>query len=462
MDTSFRPGYLGEHGYFYGNLDQRHQNRFDQLVKEHTHAVNAAVSGLSALPGTARPFAATRAMSRFLNHDEIPFHAVLEPAPDAVRTALAPSLSPLALAVHDWSMFPFHTHTSKTDRLQRSHDKDLGYELGTALIVDAADGRPLGPMELRLRTGTGMLSTRLSPAAMPPGHVDELLEVMAESRNWQLNKTLIHVIDREADSVGHYRAWAAKGHRFLVRADDDRWVLWNGKDCQLKDVVRGLSSKFQDVLGAKGGPEVVTISAGTGRVCGAETEVVLHRPAKKVRPGEKTAAGNEKMITVPGVPLPLRLVVTRVVNELGTVIAEWCLLTNVPSSEASAAGVGRWYAWRWRIETYHKLLKSAGMNAEEWEQESGGAFLRRLCVASMACLTVWQWQRDESEAAARLRTILVRLSGRQMRHRVESTAPALLAGLEKLLAIDDLVQSEDLEDVLALARKVVPRLFRSS
>ena len=60
------------------------------------------------------------------------------------------------------------------------------------------------------------------------------------------------------------------------------------------------------------------------------------------------------------------------------------------------------YARRSAIESYHKLLKSAGMNAEGWQQEAGAAFLRRLCVASMACLTVWHLQRDESGAAAKL------------------------------------------------------------
>jgi hypothetical protein len=152
-------------------------------------------------------------------------------------------------------------------------------------------------------------------------------------------------------------------------------------------------------------------------------------------------------------------VVTRVVDEAGAVLAEWWLLTTIASEDAGAATIGRWYAWRWAIESYHKLIKSAGMNAEAWQQETGGAFLRRLCVASMACLTVWLLRRDESPAAARLRVILVRLSGRQMKHGVESTAPALLAGLERLLAIDDLMQVEDLEGVLALARRQLPRLF---
>ena len=45
---------------------------------------------------------------------------------------------------------------------------------------------------------------------------------------------------------------------------------------------------------------------------------------------------------------------------------------------------------------------------------------------------------------------LVRLSGRQMKHRVESTAPALLAGLERLLAIDDLMRVERYSSLEAL------------
>ena len=57
---------------------------------------------------------------------------------------------------------------------------------------------------------------------------------------------------------------------------------------------------------------------------------------------------------------------------------------------------------------------SAGMNAEEWEQQSGEAFAKRLVVASMACLTVWHLRQDDCEDARRLKTILVRLSGRQM------------------------------------------------
>jgi hypothetical protein len=430
------------------------------LVNQHSHAVHAIVSGLSALPGTGQSFAATRAMTRFLNHPDLPFSALIEPAQDAVRQALASSASPCALVVHDWCMFGFGTHASKKDRIRHSHDADVGYELGTALVVDAGNGRPLGPMELRLRTAGGMLATRIGPTAMPPGHADELLDAMAAARGWNLGRQLVHVIDREADSVGHYRAWHRRGHAFVVRADDDRWVQWQGRERTLADVVAELGGEFRDATDARGAPTVVTIRAGTGRVQVAETTVVLHRPAKTAT-GTRTAGGHKQRRLVPGPPIALRLVATRVVDGSGRVLTAWCLLSNVEAATADAATVGRWYAWRWRIETFHKLLKSAGLNAEHWQQETGAAFLRRLCVGVMACLSVWHLQREDGEVARRLRKVLVRLSGRQMKHRVESTAPALLAGLEKLLAIDDLMQTENLDDILALARQVLPQLFRS-
>lgn len=101
-------------------------------------------------------------------------------------------------------MFSFGTHSSKKAPLRRTHDDDLGYDLGSALVVDGDDGRAPGAMELRLRTGAGLLSTRTGETSPPAGHVDELAEVMTEARRWRLAKSLVHVIDRETDSVGHY------------------------------------------------------------------------------------------------------------------------------------------------------------------------------------------------------------------------------------------------------------------
>ena len=412
--------------------------------------LNAAASGLSTLPGTAKPFACTQAMWRFLAHEDTTLPALIEPVREAARDTLATCSGPVALIVHDWSMIHFGGHDSKPDRLRRTHATDIGYELATAFLVETEHGAPLGPMELRLRTADGVLTTRPGGAAAPPGRIDEILDVMKASGNWGLGRPRVHVIDREADSVGHYRAWDAAGHRFLVRADVERIVRWGDREHPMPGVAAALCDRgaFRDT-----GRDIRFKGGTPARLWVAETRVVLDRPARTKRDGKK--------VTVAGKPLTLRLVICRVIAESGAVLAEWFLLTNAPACY-DAATIVRWYYWRWRIESYHKLLKSAGQQVEEWEQKSGAAVAKRLVIASMACRTVWALRRDESPDAAEVRRVLVRLSGRQMKWGVESTAPALLAGLEKLLAVLDVMKEYDLNELSQLLHRSLPHLFNSS
>lgn len=112
------------------------------------------------------------------------------------------------------------------------------------------------------------------------------------------------------------------------------------------------------------------------------------------------------------------------------------------------------YYWRWKIETYFKLVKSHGFQVESWLQETGAAIARRLLVASMACVTVWQLLADDSAPAQELKTVLVRLSGRQMKRNRPFTAPALLAGLWALLSMLDTLEQYDVTALKALLTKV--------
>jgi hypothetical protein len=432
-------------------MDPRLQNRYYQLVREHEHVLNAAASGLSALPGTSQPFASTQAMWRFLGNRSVSLSALIEPIQETARPILARSRERVALIAHDWSMLAFGTHGSKADRYQRTHKSDLGYELAAALLIEADRGTPLGPMEIRLRTANGALTTRRGGATAHSARLDELIDVMEASRAWGLDRPLIHIIDREADSVWHYRSWQAAGHQFVVRADDQRLVRHRGVERPLPEVAQALVTEgaFLDM------DKSIDYKGTAGRLWVAETTIVLDRPAKRKIEGKKKS--------IPGEPIAMRLAVCRVVaaGDPQRELARWLLLTNV-SRLYDAATIVRWYYWRWRIETYYKLLKSAGQQVEEWEQESGEAIARRLVIASMACLTVWALQRDESPAAEELREILVRLSGRQMKYPVKSTAPALLAGLEKLLAMLDLLERYDIAELRRLVHDRLPFLFNSS
>jgi hypothetical protein len=419
-------------------------------VREHEHVLSDAASGLSALPGAARPFACTQALWRFLSHPDTTLPALIEPIRETARPIPARATVPVGLVIHDWSMLHYGGHTAKADRFRRTHRADLGYELATALLVEPDGGAPLGPMELRLRTARGVEATRPGGAAAHPAHLDEVLDVMEAARAWGLGRPLVHVIDREADSVWHYRRWHARGHRFLVRADAERVARWGGRAERLAAIAAAVwaAGGFTDT-----GRDLALKDDRAGRLWVAETAVVLDRPARRTLAGRKVA--------VPGDPLRLRLVLARVVAEDGAVRAEWLLLTDVPA-RFGAATVVQWYYWRWRIESDHKLLKSAGQRVEGWGQETGERVAKRLVLASMACLTAWALQRDESAAAARLRAVLVRLSGRQMKWGVESTAPALLAGLEKLLALLDLLEHDDPAELRRLVHHTLPFLFNSS
>jgi hypothetical protein len=412
------------------------------LVKEHLHAATGFAAGLSALPGLTTAFASTQAAWRFYANDDVTLAELIKPLHEAGREGAAASNSPYVLAIHDWSSLAYPTHPSKADRVQLTHPHDIGYELSTTLLVDAATGDPLAPMEVRLRAADRVHSTRTPAPRTAAKRLDQLLPTMKAAADWRLDKTIVHVIDREADSVGHYRKWAAKGHRFLVRADAARSVRWRDQVLTLPKVVAALAEAqaFRPVgevvfKGKKAWQEV------------AETTVVLHKPART-----RTAAGQ---VDVPGKPLELRLIVSRICAADGTLLAEWLLFTNLPA-DVSAATIALWYYWRWRIESYFKLLKSAGQALEDWQQESAGAIAKRLLVASMSCVVVWRLGRLDSPEAALLRYLLVRLSGRQMKRKRPVTAPALLAGFQAMLAMLDVLEHHDIQELRRLVTLALP------
>ena len=183
--------------------------------------LTGAAAASSTLPGTAKPYASALAVCRFLGNPAVTLPAPIEPAQDDIRTALARSAGPVAPVVPDWSSPHFRGTGRKTDLRRRTREYDTGCELAVALVRDSHTGRPLGPMELRVRTAGGALSARPPAAAAPPGHAAEALDAMAAS---ELDRARVHVIDREADSADQYRQRAAAGHTFLVRADGDRVV----------------------------------------------------------------------------------------------------------------------------------------------------------------------------------------------------------------------------------------------
>jgi hypothetical protein len=420
-------------------LENRLKARYLIMVQAHMHSVPKLAAGVASLPSVSSAFAATQAAWRFLNNERVTLSALIEPLRAVGRDRLATSEAPFALLVHDWSKLSFAYAGSKRDLTQLTHATDIGYELTTALLVSGDNGNPLAPMEMHLKTAAGMLSTRRrAPKDLP--HSDQVLPTMKAARTWGLSKPLVHVIDREADSVDHYRQWDTAKHRFLVRGDDRR-VIWEEESHLLSEIRGKLNARkaFHQV-------QDVSYHDATAQLWVAETSVTLHRPAKKSVKGRKFSQA--------GRPLTLRYIVVQLRDVEGQVLAEWMLLSNVPPEWATAARLAFCYYWRWRIESFFKLLKSHGQQLEQWQQETGPAIARRLLVASMACLVVWQLQADDSPEANELRDTLIRLSGRQTKRKRPHTAPALLAGLWVLVSMLALLKHCDLDRLKMLAARI--------
>jgi hypothetical protein len=251
-------------------------------------------------------------------------------------------------------------------------------------------------------------------------------------------------MDRESDSVGHYRQWDGQQQLFVVRAKGGRRVQWSGQSRSLNQIVQELEG-----TGAFAWSRPVEFKGRTAQQFVAETPVVLARAARPSRKGRRAS--------VPGAPLTLRLIVSQVRNPEGKLLATWLLLSNVPE-QVPTRELALWYYWRWRIESFFKLLKSAGHQLEAWQQQTGQAVGRRLLVASMACVVVWQLARDPSPEAEQSRRLLVRLSGRQMKQGNAWTTTALLSGLWTLLAVLDLLEHEEISQIKSLLGSLAPLL----
>ncbi len=402
---------------------------------------NPLAAGVHALavPGLADGFAAVLGAHRFLHNDAVTLPSLIQPLHEVCRRWRRQAPQTWGLVIHDWSLLSYPGHRRKADQAKVNHGR--GYELATLLLVEGNDGQPIAPLELRLCAAKAVFSTR-TPAPSPKAYrIDEVLPCMQAVAGTGLGGPLVHVIDREADALIPYRAWQAAGHSFLVRANGRRLVRWQGEEVSLTQLAGRLASRRCQEVSYQGQRAVQHV---------AEAEVILDRPAWRHR-GRGKKKTNER---VPGVPITLRLVVSRVCDSSARTLAVWYLLTNVPA-EVETATVALWYYWRWRIETFHKLIKSAGHQVEQWQQLGGEAIAKRLVVAAMACTLVWRLERQSSPEAGSLRALLVQLSGRQMKRGKEYTTPALLAGLWVLLAMIEALEQHGVEELRQFKQMVL-------
>ena len=411
----------------------------------HSNSTTGLAAGVKALSDGNSTFAHTQALWRFLNNEAVTPDKLSAPLIAACHDSLAQCEGDYALCVHDWSRIAYGGHGSKQDRLQMTHARDVGYELQSSLLVHAQNGNPLSVVAQNLASAEGVWQSRQARIQREePTHLDELTQRMDWIGQQQFARRLVHIVDREGDSIAHLRQWNRRGHDWLVRVKAGSTVRWNDTEMAVSAVAQELPFEPRRQVLCKGQPCTQWI---------AGTPVALTRAARPKRAG----SDGKRVKPVVGEALAVRLVVSKIMNADGDVVAEWYLLSNV-AAHIDDAQLALWYYFRWKIETFFKLLKSAGHQLERWEQETARATFNRLLIATQACVLAWRLMWDASEEAMRTQAFLVRLSGRQMKRTRPVTFPALLDGLFTLLTMLQTLEHYSISELKAFAHVATNRL----
>lgn len=392
---------------------------------------------------TNKPFSAAQAAWRFFANERVSLPALAEPILDYAREISASSLSKYALVMHDFSGINFAKHESKADRITLYRKLDLGYFLQSAVLVSDISGNPLAPLYIGLEASDGVHSSRRTEVLPRRRQIDELNRTFSYVESLELDKPCIHIVDRQADSLLHLRRFVRCNRLFVIRSDDIRRVRFEGTSLLLKEVEERISDDYKYVGEIKYKGEKADQYV-------AETSLILKRLGRTRRGTEEQPRGKRQWVK--GNPVELRYVLSQVRDKDGKVLATWRLWTNV-SDEVKAAEIARWYYWRWRIETFFKLLKRGGQNLEQWQQESAEAVAKRLMIVAQVCVIVWALAESTDNPAKQTREFLIRLSGRLMKRGVEYTTSALLAGMWQFLSIIDVLERHTTAELEEMAKE---------
>jgi hypothetical protein len=311
-------------------------------------------------PAACQDWAATKAAYRFFDNPQVDEAAILV-LHDTTEFSFTRN-TPDALGYLSYVKGRHATHTAR------------GLLLHSSLVVTTG-GLPLGLAAVRFWSrksfkGTNAAKRAINPTTVP---IEE-----KEGVRWLDNLTrstrrlgdpgrCVHVGDREADIFELFHAASQAGSHFLVRTAVDRLAGSGGT------TVARLMAR-EPIRGTYG----VEVRDDRGRVATATVRVRFRRLTVHPSPAKRKRYGPLALTAIyafePGKPAdrePIR----------------WKLLTDLPVADLAAAVEKRgWYAMRWKIETFHKVLKS-GCRAEQAKLRTAERLTNLLAVL---CVVGWR------------------------------------------------------------------------
>ena len=420
------------------------------MVKSAISVKERASNGLKLLIGDKKPFSQIQASWRFFNNKNVTVDALFATISDNLETEINNNCDEYLLLMSDWSHLDFKKHKSKKELISKNKKdncKQLGYDLQSTIGVSDRTGEPISPIVHNLKTSKKVYSTYSENIDKTLTHLEELvLRAKWIKENLHIKKKTVHIVDREADSVAFMRDLNQNEDLFLLRVNNRNKVYYLEKNEDIKQL------DLADKLGL--GKEVKSIKYKKKfvKIYVNECDIEIRRDATKMIIDED---GKRRLQKTEGEAIKARFIVERLVDKDNNIVAEWLLVTNILDKSVKAETLATWYYYRWKIESYFKLLKSSGFNLEEWQQEEPIAIFRRLLIVSYACMLVWKIANDNSENAKKIREFLILLSGKLIERGKEFTYPALLSGLWAYLQMMDVIELFTKNELLEIKTQLV-------
>ena len=337
------------------------------------------------IPRACQDWANTKAAYRFFSNSRVSEHAILKGHFEATRDRVALSEGPI-LVLQDTTEFSYqrekpeligvtnsvNSGKDKAGRLR--HHTVCGLLMHSSLAV-TTEGVPLGLAAVKFWTrdkfkGTAALKRKVNPTRVP-------IETK-ESYRWLENlrqsnaligdaRRCVHVGDRESDIYELFCIAAELGTNFLVRAQTDR-LAGDGTHTVAAELSEEPPSSVHRVEVRSDKGDVVSVTLD-----------VRFRTIDVLPP-----IGKQKKYP------PLRLTYIHAYEREtppGRSRVDWKLVTNLPvRTAADAVEKLSWYALRWKIEVFHKILKS-GCKAEHVKLRTAERLVNLLAVF---CILSWR------------------------------------------------------------------------
>jgi Transposase DNA-binding/Transposase DDE domain len=370
--------------------DQRLKSRLGKLLSDLGQRIG------DTMPAACQDWAATKAAYRFFSNSRVDENVILAGHFAATAARFAAASGPM-LILHDTTEFSFKRSTPDAiGRLSFVKGRHVlhtvcGLLLHSSLVL-TFEGVPLGLAAVKFWTrrefkGTNECKKHVNPTRVP---IEQ-----KESYRWLENLTqstrrlgdpcrCVHIGDRESDIFELFCAAHDAQTQFVFRSSVER-LAGRGRTTITKIMAR------QPVQGVHS----VEVRDEKGRVSTAQVQVRFAAMTVHPTPNKRKRCP------------PLTLTVIQAYERAtptGREPIRWQLLTNCPVTDlASAIEKLNWYSLRWKIETFHKVLKS-GCQAEQSKLRTAERLtnlLAVLCVVGWRVFWLTMLHRANPEAPAK-------------------------------------------------------------